>query len=266
MVGTLLLRGMLVGLLAGFLCFGFLKIFGEPQVDRAMAFETQLDEAKAKAAADQAIAEGLPPPKAEDEPELVSRPVQSGLGLFTGAIVYGAAFGGLFALAFALAYGRIGAFGARATSALLAASGFVAVYLVPNLKYPANPPSIGHPETIGSRTALYFAAIALSLAAMIACVMLGRMLLRRFGAWNAWLMAAAAYLLVIVAMALALPGVDEVPAEFPAVVLWTFRVASLGAQMILWGTIGLAFGALTERASKAGRVSRLRPATMSRRA
>ena len=50
MVGTLLLRGMLVGIIAGLLCFGFLKIVGEPQVDRAIAFETQLDETKAKAA------------------------------------------------------------------------------------------------------------------------------------------------------------------------------------------------------------------------
>jgi hypothetical protein len=49
MAGTLLLRGMLVGIVAGILCFGFLKIVGEPQVDRAIAFESQLDEAKARA-------------------------------------------------------------------------------------------------------------------------------------------------------------------------------------------------------------------------
>ena len=49
MVGVLLLRGMLVGVVAGILCFGFLKIAGEPSVDRAIAFETQLEEAKAHA-------------------------------------------------------------------------------------------------------------------------------------------------------------------------------------------------------------------------
>jgi putative cobalt transporter subunit CbtA len=48
MSGTLLLRGMLIGILAGLLCFSFLKIVGEPQVDRAIAFETQFDEAKAR--------------------------------------------------------------------------------------------------------------------------------------------------------------------------------------------------------------------------
>ena len=51
MAGTLLLRGMLVGIVAGLLCFGFLKIVGEPQVDRAIAFETQLDQARARAKA-----------------------------------------------------------------------------------------------------------------------------------------------------------------------------------------------------------------------
>ncbi len=41
MVGNLLLRGMLVGVLAGLLAFGFARIFGEPQVDRAIAFESR---------------------------------------------------------------------------------------------------------------------------------------------------------------------------------------------------------------------------------
>ena len=164
MVGALLLRGMLVGVLAGLLCFGFLKIAGEPSVDRAIAFESQLEEAKAHA---KAHSHGTEAPKEEPYPELVSRGMQAGLGLFTGVVVYSAAFGGLFALAFAFFYGRIGDFGPRATAALLAAMGIVAVYIVPTLKYPASPPSVGDGETIGMRTALYFGVVAISLAAMI---------------------------------------------------------------------------------------------------
>ena len=249
MAGALLLRGMLLGIVAGLLCFSFLKIVGEPQVDRAIAFETQLDEVKAKAAAQALIAKGLPAPKEEPEPELVSRRVQAGLGLFTGVMVYNVAFGGLFALAFALAYGRMSDFGPRATSAVLAIVGLIAVYIVPNLKYPANPPSVGDPATIGMRTALYFSMIAISLAAMIAAGMLRLRLLPRYGAWNAFLIAAGAYLIVVIVAGLVLPPINEVPAEFPAVVLWQFRVASLGAQLIMWATIGLVFGALTERAA-----------------
>jgi predicted cobalt transporter CbtA len=248
MAGTLLLRGMLIGIVAGLLCFCFLKIVGEPQVDRAIAFETRLDEAKVQAAAQALIAQGLPAPREQSEPELVSRRVQAGIGLFTGVMVYNVAFGGLFALAFALAYGRMGDFNSRTTAALLAALGLVAVYIVPNLKYPANPPSVGDPATIGPRTALYFSMIAISLAAMIAAGMLRLRLLGRYGAWNAFLVAAAAYLVVVIAAGLALPAIDEVPKQFPATLLWRFRIASLGAQLIMWATLGLAFGALTERA------------------
>jgi hypothetical protein len=101
MTRMFLVRGMLVGILAGLLSFGFLKLYGEPQVDRAIAFETQLDEAKAAAER----AKGV---KVEAAPELVSRRVQAGIGLFTAVLVYCTAFGGLFGLAFAFAYGRVG--------------------------------------------------------------------------------------------------------------------------------------------------------------
>ncbi len=101
MVGALLIRGMLVGVIAGILSFAFLKFVGEPAVDRAIAFETQMDEAKDKAKADDAMAKGMSMPKEDAEPELVSRPVQAGIGLFTGVTVYNTAFGGLFALVFA---------------------------------------------------------------------------------------------------------------------------------------------------------------------
>ncbi len=263
MVGRLLLRGMLVGVLAALLSFAFLKVYGEPAVDRAIAFETQLDQAKeavkqaAKetAGAGAALVGGVP----AAEPELVSRPTQAGLGLLTGVGVYSVAFGGLFALAFAFAFGRMCDAGPRATAALLAVTGCVAIYLVPTLKYPANPPAIGDPDTIGIRTALYFSMIAASLVAMIAAGKLRRLLLERVGPWNAALLAAAFYGAAVVVAALAFPAIDEVPAQFPATVLWQFRVASLGAQLIMWATIGLLFGVLAERLL-AGSPSRRAPA------
>src|SRR5271154_6334325 len=178
--GSLLWRGMIVGFFAGLLAFGILKTIGEPAVDKAIAFESAMDEAKAKAEHDAAVARGENPGPIVEEPELVSRAVQGGIGLFTGVTVYNTAFGGLFALAFALCYGRMGDFGPRTTAALLALSGIVAVYVVPNLKYPANPPSVGDPETITMRTQLYFSMISISLAAMIAAWMLRNRLAPRF--------------------------------------------------------------------------------------
>jgi hypothetical protein len=54
--GSLLWRGMIVGFVAALLAFGILKVVGEPAVDRAIAFESAMDEAKAKAEHDAAVA------------------------------------------------------------------------------------------------------------------------------------------------------------------------------------------------------------------
>lgn len=247
MVRTLLVRGMLTGILAGLLTFGFLKVYGEPQVDLAVAFETQMDLAKEAAERAKGIT-------VQEQPDVVSRQVQAGIGLFTAVMVYCTAFGGLFGLAFAYAYGRMpGALTPQAVSLLLAAICFVTIYLVPNLKYPANPPSIGDPATIKMRTALYFIMIAISVAAMIGAFALRRLLVGRFGDWNATFIVAAYYLAIVVAAGFLLPVVNEVPQDFPAVVLWKFRVASLGAQFIMWTTFGVVFGLSAERAFIAGR-------------
>ena len=155
MVGKLLMRGMLVGFVAALFSFGFLKYAGEPSVDLSIAFESAIDE-KANTKASDANGHGLLAPTQQPETELVSRSVQAGAGLLTGVAVYSTAFGGLFALAFAFAFGRMGDLSPRATSALLAALGFVSVYFVPMLKYPANPPAVGLPQTIDMRTSSLF--------------------------------------------------------------------------------------------------------------
>ena len=258
--GSLLWRGMIVGFVAALLSFGLLKTVGEPAVDRAIAFETAMDEAKAKAEHDAAVAKGENPPAMEEEPELVSRPVQGGIGLFTGVTVYNVAFGGLFALAFAICYGRMGDYSPRLTAALVAISGFIAIYAVPILKYPANPPSIGNPDTIGLRTAIYFGMILLSFASMIAAWSIRNRLVNQLGGWNATLVGAAVYLVAVVLFALAMPPLNEVPEGFPAVVLWQFRMASLGAQAIMWSVIGLGFGAWVERDLAQAKQARLRTA------
>jgi predicted cobalt transporter CbtA len=67
-------------------------------------------------------------------------------------------------------------------------------------------------------------------------------------------MVAACYIIIVVLAGLLLPTVNEVPDGFPAVVLWKFRIASLGAQFIMWATLGVLFGALTQRASASSRL------------
>jgi predicted cobalt transporter CbtA len=241
MTRSLLIRGMIAGLIAGLLVFAAGRVFGEPQVDRAIAFEAAMDEASAKAEAAAGHAAALP------EPEPVSRANQAGLGLFTGTVIYSAAFGGLFALVFAFAHGRVGTADARLVSLLLAAGAFLAVFLVPDLKYPSNPPAVGLPETIGIRTELYFVMMACSIGALVAAAAMRQRLLPGRGAWSASLLAAGFYAAVMAVVMLLLPAVQEVPDGFDAVVLWRFRVASIAMQFVMWATLGLVFGALAER-------------------
>jgi hypothetical protein len=236
MVRTLLVRGMLVGILAGLLAFGFAWLFGEPQIDSAIAFEDHMHQMAGEA----------------PEPELVSRTVQSTIGLLTGTVVYGCALGGIFALMFAYAYGRVGRLSPRSTAVMLAAAGFITLILVPQIKYPANPPSVGDPETIGIRTALYFAMLGLSVAAAVASIGTAKHLVARLGSWNAALVGSAAYVASMIVVMLLLRPINEVPPDFSAVVLWKFRLASLGTEAVLWTALGLAFGALTERHLAAG--------------
>lgn len=228
MMRTLLVRGMLSGLVAGLLALIFARIFGEPSVGTAIDFQSAL----------QATGGETP------EPELVSRTVQSSIGLATAVLVYAVAFGGLFSLAFAIAYGRIGRLSARATAVVLALGGYLVVYVVPFLKYPASPPAVGNPNTISERTATYFAMVLLSVVLAVAAIYLGQRLTSRLGGWNAALAAAAAFVATVATVVSLLPTINEVPNGFPATVLWNFRIASLGTQLIMWATIGLLFGPL----------------------
>lgn len=231
MVRTFLIRGLLCGVVAGVLVFLCAKLFGEPNVDGAIAVESAVTKAAGAA----------------PEPELVSRSVQSSWGLFVGTMAFSIAMGGIFSLVFAFFWGRLGRLGARASSLLIAAGAFIAVYLVPFLKYPANPPSVGNPETIGYRTFLYFGMIVISIVALVVVYNLGRSLAEKNERWNVLLICGVSYVIVIAFAYAVLPWIDEVPKQFPATLLWNFRMVALGLQALLWAVLGLLFGELTER-------------------
>jgi predicted cobalt transporter CbtA len=99
---------------------------------------------------------------------------------------------------------------------------------------------------------LYFALMLASLVLGVAAVQVGRRLALRFGGWNGVLLAAGGYVVAVTAVAYAMPGVDEVRADFPPTVLYRFRVASLGTQVVLWAALGLIFGVLAERVLTTG--------------
>ncbi|GAA5040928.1 CbtA family protein [Streptomyces similanensis] len=226
-VRNLLVRGMLAGLAAGVLALVVAYLLGEPSVDKAISFEDAHSH--------------------EHEMEVVSRSLQSTAGLATGVLVYGVAFGGIAALAYCFALGRVGRFSPRATALLLSGCALLAVYVVPFLKYPANPPSVGDPDTIGKRTTLYFLMMVLSVLLAVAAAILGKRLAPSLGTWWATVVAVAAFAVVIGLAYAFLPVINEVPADFPAALLWRFRLSALAIQSALWGGFGLLFGELAER-------------------
>ncbi|MEU2727154.1 CbtA family protein [Streptomyces griseoviridis] len=228
-VRNLLVRGMLAGLGAGLLALVAAYLLGEPSVDKAIGFEESHAHSH------------------EHEVELVSRSLQSTAGLATGVLLYGVAFGGIAALAYCFALGRVGRFSPRATALLLSGCALLAVYVVPFLKYPANPPAVGDGDTIGKRTTLYFLMMVLSVLLAVAATLLGRRLAPRLGNWWATIAAVAAFAVVTGLAFALLPVINEVPADFPAAVLWRFRLAALAIQLTLWTGFGLLFGELAER-------------------
>ncbi|MFL6160067.1 MAG: CbtA family protein [Marmoricola sp.] len=238
---TFLINGLIAGLLAGFAAFLVAHTIGEPPVNAAIAVEQSHEHGHHH----------------EEGGTVVSRENQSTWGLLTGTLAIGTALGGLVALAAAGVVGRIGRLRPSQSTALVALVGFVAVALVPFLKYPASPPAVGDPGTIGERTGLFFGFLAVSLVAAIACTVLASRLLPGLGAYRTVGIGVGTYLLVVVAAAQLMPTVNEVGA-FPAQTLWTFRRASVTTLAAMWGTIGFVLVGLVGRAHQQAAVETAR--------
>src|SRR5215218_72878 len=110
MLRKLLICGLVAGVCGGLLATGLASLAGEPAVDAAIAYEEAGEAARSHGV------EVAPP---------VSRDMQKSAGLLTAALVYGLALGGIFALAFAFAYGRVSTrTGPRGTAYWLAGAAF----------------------------------------------------------------------------------------------------------------------------------------------
>ena len=279
-----ILRGALSGFVAGVLGFIFARIFAEPVINQAIAYESGRDAVLA------ALNHAAGRPIAPDGPEIFSRSIQYTIGVATGIIAFATAMGALVAVAYLVLHGR---FNVRPRNLvwMIAGFGFLGVYLLPFVKYPANPPAIGHSFTIHTRGALYLAMVAGSLILLGLAAWLARMLAPRFGMTGAVVLAAAGFLVAygvligllpslgnlaanvahsgqfgyaraatetpqpitnILAHPLVVNGRSIAPGQivypgFDADVLWKFRWYSLINQLLIWTATALIFGTLLER-------------------
>ena len=248
-------RGLLAGALAGLFAFVFARIFVEPVIELAIGYEDGIGAAREGLEA----AAGTAAHSHGEEGGGFSRAIQMNVGMGFGVLAFCVAIGALFAVVFAVTYGRVGNVSAKLLSLYVAGGMLLSLYVVPSLKYPASPPALSLDETIRQRTLLYLLVVALSAALLVGAVYLGRRLTERLGAWNATLAGAGAYVVATAVLMLVLPTIDETPGPlvddagtivyegFPADVLYDFRLYSLGTQVVIYATIGLVFAALVSR-------------------
>ena len=123
--------------------------------------------------------------------------------------------GALIAVAYLVMHGR---FNVRPLNLvwMTAGFGFLGVYLLPFVKYPANPPAVGHTFTITTRGQLYLSMVTCSLILLGLAVYLARKLAPRFGMVTAVVVSAVAFLVVYGVLIGLLPSLGNLPANVAA--------------------------------------------------
>ncbi|NUT90933.1 MAG: CbtA family protein [Saccharothrix sp.] len=233
-----LLRGVGAGGIAGLLAGLVGLVVVEVPIRAALAVE------EARAAAEPAAESG-----GHDHGEMFGRGTQM-VGGVLAAVVVGLAIGALFATAYA---GSRRWFTHRppfTRSVTLGAAAFGAAALLPAVKYPANPPAVGNPDTVDQRTLLYLGVIAAGFAVVYGSSYLASRLTHLTAPVRSTAVALAAIAGVVVIL-LAFPAPpDPIPADMPSDVLWQFRLASLAETATLWLGLGVVFGLLTDPSAR----------------
>lgn len=223
-------RGAVSGAAAGLLTSVAAYFLLEPTLDAAIALEGPGD--------------GSSP---------VGRETQKLLGMPLGFVFAGLALGLLFAVAYRVLPSQAEPW---RRSLGLAAGGFAALALIPALRYPANPPGVGDPETIAGRTSGYLLAVALGVVVVSGSYAAARALRERGVPAPVRHSAVVAVAVLALGVGFALLPDNTDPVGAPASLVWEFRVRSLGLLVLLYAALGAAFGVLSLRAVPAGAVPR----------
>jgi predicted cobalt transporter CbtA len=165
------------------------------------------------------------------------------IGQIVAGIILGTSLGALFGLVFAYSRSSIPASNNVKKALILAGVMWLVLFVVPALKYPANPPAVGNPDTIYYRQSLYVAYLAISgLTALGAAF-----LYRKFG--NKQVKKAllpAVYSGIIIAAYLTMPAnPDAITASMDLVA--DFRIASGFTMSVFWLLLGVLLGLLWDK-------------------
>jgi hypothetical protein len=199
----------------------------EPYIDSAIALETQ-----------RKISSG----ENVDMAELVHyRFWQKGGAIAAGA-VYGISLGALFGIVFA--YGRKALPGDNNKKKALFLAGVLwfVLYLMVAIKYPANPPAVGDPETIYYRQSLYVGYLAISGFTALALAITWKRV--QFGSKKILFPLIYAAVMIVAYVVLP-PNPDKISISMD--LIHTFRVVTALTIGLFWGILAIVFGSLWDR-------------------
>lgn len=218
------------GILAG-LVHGMLNIvLVEPYLDNAIGIENQ-----------RLFAEG----QAKDTPQFWQqfadyRIWQKQGSIVAGAIL-GASTGALFGLVFAYSKKSLPGNNDIKKALILAGIMWAVLYFIPFLKYPANPPTVGEPDTIALRASTYALFVALSgFAAIGFAILYKKMKDKKF-------LAFAGYA-VFMAMMFAIMPQNPDPIKTPTELVNGFRAISAGTMTVYWIANAIILGWMWKKA------------------
>ncbi|OLE28388.1 MAG: hypothetical protein AUG49_02570 [Catenulispora sp. 13_1_20CM_3_70_7] len=171
------------------------------------------------------------------------------VGLLVATVATALAFGAIYAIVYAFVHRADSDAEPWGRGLGLAGAAFTGVWLLPFLRYPANPPGVGDPGTIGMRTNAWLASIVISLIAVILAWRIHAWLAGRGASAPARQLSVAGIVVVALAVLFALPDNPDA-IEVPAKLLWEFRLFSIATTALLWAVLGVTFGLLGLRANR----------------
>jgi predicted cobalt transporter CbtA len=198
----------------------------EPFIDKAISIETQRHIARGESV--------------DTTQQSQYRMWQKG-GEVVGAATYGISLSALFGIVFVYSRRSLPGFDNKRKALFLAAIMFFVIFLIPALKYPANPPAVGNPYTIYYREMLYVGFIAVSGFSALALALSYKGLQTYFPEKPTRLIVPLIYAVIMISAYIAFPpNPDKV--TIPADLIISFRVASVFTISIFWGVLGIIVG------------------------
>ena len=167
---------------------------------------------------------------------------QKGGEIVAGTIL-GLSIGSLYGIVFAYTRGWISGNNNKKKALIVASIMWLVLFLMPALKYPPNPPTVGNPETIYDRQSLYVAFLAISGFSALGLAFL----YRKIASSNTKkAIIPSAYAAIMAGAYLAMPANPD-PINAPIDLVIGFRITSGITISMFWALLGVIFAAFWDK-------------------